>query len=299
MNKNSPQKSVGTGESPKYCLLCGKPHKLKTKLCGSCNKKSIDFYKTHIVKSNQPKYGKGGKASIGKLLWLKEKYNTTDIFAILNKNPNIYYQTTDRSAYRTAKFLGNEKNETIYGKSEKFVKFENTIPDYITNEFKKHPTKGFLTIGGNKRDPLVYYVCKLCQEEQVQKISDLSSGKGHNCPNNKSSGEFIVEEYLSTFCKFKTQHNTLYCTNPTTNFQLPYDIEITDKKTLIEIQGEQHFKFIEYFHGTIENFEYQQKKDEIKKNYAESKGYTLICLNYTEIESGSYKKKLKLFQISP
>ena len=76
---------------------------------------------------------------------------------------------------------------------------------------------------------------------------------------------------------------------------MPYDIEIVDKKLLIEIQGNQHLEYIEYFHGTIENFYYQQRKDSYKKRFAEHKGYKLIYIYYDEIKDGSFKDKLKKY----
>ena len=70
----------------------------------------------------------------------------------------------------------------------------------------------------------------------------------------------------------KTQRKTLKCVNSITGYPLPYDIERPALKIIIEIQGEQHNKYIEYFHGTIENFYYQQRKDAYKKAYAEKNG---------------------------
>lgn len=71
---------------------------------------------------------------------------------------------------------------------------------------------------------------------------------------------------------------------------MPYDIEISNKKIIIEIQGRQHYEYIPYFHGTIDGFKYQQLKDRIKKDYAESKGYDVIYISYNELENGSYKQ---------
>lgn len=97
---------------------------------------------------------------------------------------------------------------------------------------------------------------------------------------------------MSHICEYNTQYKTLKCINPLTNHQLPYDIEVIGEKILIEIQGDQHYKFIEYFHGTKENFEYQQYKDKYKKEFAENLGYTMIYLSYPEIENGDFKIKL-------
>ncbi len=56
----------------------------------------------------------------------------------------------------------------------------------------------------------------------------------------------------------------------------------------MEVQGEQHYRYISYFYGTEENFQYQQWKDNYKRKYAEYLGYRLLCLDYPENQSGRY-----------
>lgn len=163
---------------------------------------------------------------------------------------------------------------------------------FILEFFKNNSTKKLITISGNRMNPYVHYLCLLCNEEQTQLYHDLKNNKGHNCSSNKSSGEIIVEQYLKSMYPIKTQYDTLKCINPITKKQLPYDIEIAGKNVLVEIQGEQHLKFIEYFHGTIDNFHYQQRKDEYKKKFAESKGYKLIYIYYNELKDNLFKTKL-------
>ncbi|CAK7022464.1 MAG: hypothetical protein PEPC_00933 [Peptostreptococcus russellii] len=268
----------------KICTICEQPHRTRTQLCAICNKKSKEL-------GQRLPYVKG-KASISKLLWLKKKYRTNDIFKLLNSNPSLYWDGSNKKERNFYK--GNIR---YYHKSNSYMninyeKWENNIPLYIFNEFKKHPDKELITISGEKTNPNIYYLCKLCKEEQVQTFKDLKTGKGHNCTSIKSSGEIIVEDYLKKFVEIKTQYDTLKCLNPKTKRQLPYDIEIVGKKILIEIQGDQHLKFIEYFHGTIENYNYQQKKDSYKKDFAEKKEYKLIYIYYDEIKDGSFKNKI-------
>ena len=74
---------------------------------------------------------------------------------------------------------------------------------------------------------------------------------------------------------------------------MPYDFELPQYKLIIEVQGEQHTKFIEYFHGTLENYNYQIWKDSYKKDYAISKGYKYVEIFYNDITSGNYKKIIK------
>jgi len=63
--------------------------------------------------------------------------------------------------------------------------------------------------------------------------------------------------------------------------QLSYDIFICGKNIAIEYQGKQHFEPIELFGGK-ENFETQQKRDEIKKRLSKENNIHLVYVNYWE-----------------
>ena len=92
---------------------------------------------------------------------------------------------------------------------------------------------------------------------------------------------------------FKTQRDTLKCINPKTGNVLPYDFELSGKKTIIEVQGNQHIKYTPYFHRDEDSFEYQKYKDAVKKDYAERAGYRFIEIFYTDFSNGKYKEILK------
>lgn len=269
----------------KICPLCEQPHKNKTQLCSNCNKKAKDL-------SNKIPYIKK-KASISKLLWLKKMYNTYDVFELLYRKPSLYWDGSNKNDRKELKRSIREYHRSDIYKQENYNKWQKEIPSYIINEMKKHTSKEFLTISGDKINPNIHYVCKLCNEEQSQKFNDIKKNKGHKCNSSKSTGEIVIETYLKDKFNIKTQFDTLKCINPITKRQLPYDIEISDLKIIIEIQGEQHLKYIEYFHGSIENFHYQQRKDNYKKRFAESKGYKVIYIYYDEIKNGNYKYKLE------
>lgn len=285
MKKKSKKTKKSFIERPiKICTLCEQPHTLKTQLCSVCNKKSKE------LKDRIPniKY----KPSISKLLWLKKRYNVNDVFKLLAKNPSLYWDKSSKNDRLMFKRDLRAYHRSDLYKKENYEKWQEDIPLYISNEMKKHELKEFLTISGDKLNPNIHYICKSCNEEQSQKFSDIKNNKGHNCSSLKSNGEIIVEHYLKNKFNIKTQFNTLKCINPITKRQLPYDVEIPDLKIIIEIQGIQHLEYVEYFHGSIENFYYQQRKDDYKKRFAESKGYEVIYVYYDEIKNGTYKDKL-------
>lgn len=268
----------------KYCTLCEKPHNGKTQLCGGCNNKAIQLTERLALKY---------KVSINKLLYLKKHFGVDDIFELLDKSPQVLYIRSDRGDRMALKRSVRATHRSDEYQKEQYTKWECEIPSYIRNEFRKYHTKKFIALSGKKKNPNVHYTCLLCEEEQVQRYEDLKHGRGHSCIATKSSGEVLVEKYLRERYIIRTQHETLKCVNPITGYPLPYDIEIPALKAIIEIQGEQHNRYIEYFHGTIENFHYQQRKDAYKKAYAEKMGYRVIYIYYDEIKNGRYIDKLQ------
>lgn len=63
-------------------------------------------------------------------------------------------------------------------------------------------------------------------------------------------------------------------------------------KTCIEVHGEQHFKFVPFYHSTILNFLKAKKRDQEKIEWCEKNGIKHIALAYNESES-EWKDKLK------
>lgn len=257
----------------KICPICEKPHKTRTQCCVYCNKKRKHF-----------------GVSIQKALYLKEVLGVDDIFIEFEKKPFLIKSKVDYKIAQSTKKKIRQNHSSVDYRYTDYKKWEGVVPDYIKRMFNKYKAKEFLTLSGNRFDPNIHYVCKGCNEEQVVKIDTI--GKGHDCVSSKSSGEIIVEEFLKQFCKIRTQFDTFKCINPVTGRQLPYDIEVVGKKVLIEIQGRQHNEFTPYFHGTLENFYYQLRKDDYKKRYAENRGYKLLYLYYEDFDDDSYRSKL-------
>jgi len=64
-------------------------------------------------------------------------------------------------------------------------------------------------------------------------------------------------------------------------------------KVAIEIQGEQHFKFIQHFHRTQYNFFLQKKRDSQKQEWCLLNSIQLIVFNYNE-DIDEWKCKLPI-----
>lgn len=100
----------------------------------------------------------------------------------------------------------------------------------------------------------------------------------------KSYGEGVIGDYLHT-------KNIVFV--PQKHFSkleykgsLSYDFWLPSLKTLIEYQGIQHYEPVEFFGGD-KKFKEQQDRDNLKREYAESHGYNLICIKYTNKDRDS------------
>mgnify|MGYP003365135792 CR=1 FL=1 len=164
---------------------------------------------------------------------------------------------------------------------------------YLQVEFNKvaHRTQKLVNVRGTFTHPELVIECLRCCEDFSCSFENFKKGKlNHVCEKTTSSGEIVVRQYLEQQgIDFVVQRDTLNCRNPITGYQLPYDFEITKYKILIEVQGEQHYKFIPYLQQTEENFEYQVWKDSIKKDFAEEKGYIMLAISYRQLDSREYK----------
>ena len=73
------------------------------------------------------------------------------------------------------------------------------------------------------------------------------------------------------------------------SYPLELDMFNEELKIAVEFNGEQHYKFIPYFHRTEDNFNKQLLRDTEKKENCRQLGITLIivsylCKNFKEVE---------------
>lgn len=144
--------------------------------------------------------------------------------------------------------------------------------------------------------------CKECNHIWKANPRDLLYSKS-GCPKCAAKQ---VESRLANLSKElaceifgkKSENEYKKCVNPRTGYILPYDIfiEYNNKKYLIEIHGPQHEKYIPYFHRNgISDYEYQVWKDNYKRNWAVTNGYTykFFWVEYNSIEDiENYYKSL-------
>lgn len=262
-----------SSDKTRLCLLCSKPKASKGTLCVTCTRKKRDLESRLNLK-----YG----LSKTNLITAKATFKCEDVFDYLEKHPHkvwaVIYKPANEKRLIKHDYKQQMKETTKYSKGE-------PIPSFVKDLFGD--TKTVISVTGSKTNPNIIYFCHKCRETLYTRYSDYKLHTGHDCDGIKSSGEVIVEQFLrKNGIGYKTQRDTLRCINPDTGFVMPYDFEITGKKILVEVQGEQHRQFIPRFHVTREAFAYQVKKDRYKKEFAESKGYRLVEVWYEDLNDG-------------
>ena len=144
---------------------------------------------------------------------------------------------------------------------------------------------------GEKQNSHIIWKCKCeCGNFCEVNSNSLKSGNTSSCGclNKKSAGEEKISKILNEKnINFKRQFSFPNCLSPK-NFPLLFDFALFDEdnnlKCLIEYDGIQHFKPIEYFGGKL-YFNYLQRCDENKNIYCKENEIPLLRINYKEINN--------------
>ena len=120
-----------------------------------------------------------------------------------------------------------------------------------------------------------------CGEEIIVRSSALLHGYTKSCGCMKSHGEYYISTYLlSNSINFEKQKKFSDLLG-VGGGNLSYDFYLPNHNMLIEYQGEQHERPIEYFGGE-EQFAIQQEHDRRKREYAKDNGYKLLEISYKD-----------------
>ena len=66
------------------------------------------------------------------------------------------------------------------------------------------------------------------------------------------------------------------------NQRLFFDFYLKDLKILFEVQGRQHCEFVKHFHSDINGFRQSKFRDNLKIQYAEEQGLSLVYVYFDE-----------------
>jgi len=131
----------------------------------------------------------------------------------------------------------------------------------------------------------VQLICNKCQKCWSPTINSLIKSKT-GCPRCKiSKGERACLNYLlSNNIVFEEQFKLLELGMKRFDFM----IEHSGLKYVIEFDGVQHFKFVEYFHKLVNVFIERQEVDILKTITALKHGYNVIRIDYKQIDNISF-----------
>ena len=122
--------------------------------------------------------------------------------------------------------------------------------------------------------------CLLCHTVFKKSYKHLLMGVG--CPEcNKRLGERLIRNYLiNNLIEYIEQYKFKDCKNKRC---LPFDFYLPEFNILIEFDGIQHSKSVQFFGGE-EKFKQQQINDDIKNKYCVSNNIKLIRIPYFKIK---------------
>lgn len=137
--------------------------------------------------------------------------------------------------------------------------------------------------------------CGTTWNTSVSSIINLKTG----CPkcSNRSKGEREIRKYCKeNNIQYKEQYKIKKCKNI---HELPFDFAIFNKEkliALIEYQGVQHYKPVDFFGGERE-FNKRKINDKIKKEYCKKNNILLIEIPYWVKRIDKYIEKYLKFDI--
>jgi len=111
-------------------------------------------------------------------------------------------------------------------------------------------------------------------------------GNGQKLPlyfdKNDSKGELLVRNMLQDMTKMEWgKIRPDFLKNKVTGQNLEFDCFNGEYGVAIEVQGDQHYRYIPYFHKNYQDFLNQQYRDELKRMMARDNNILLIEVPYS------------------
>ena len=221
------------------------------------------------------------------------RFNTHEYFIsrIKNINPNIEILSEYKGANKKVKCKCNKCCNIWETKASSLLSGHGCPICFHNSKRKTHEQfveevkniNSDITIIGNYKNSKTKIKCRCnnCGHIWMPYANGLLVGRG--CPRcKKSEGEKAILSYLdSNNIFYLQQYIFIDCRdiNP-----LPFDFYLPNNNLLIEFDGEQHFRPVDYF-GGIEKYNTQVKHDEIKNQYCFENNLRLLRIPYTEFNN--------------
>lgn len=161
-----------------------------------------------------------------------------------------------------------------------------------------------VSIYSNKK---LWWYCSENQHSEFQCTVEKMVERDCLCPDcaQKRRTSFLqdkVENYLNDLFGEQDILHEFKCNiipiNPKTDRQLPFDNEVSSLKLIVETMGQYHYRIDKFTYWTAkkngvvkeDQFQYQQWKDQYKKQYALDHGYHYLEIPYTAEAADKYKE---------
>jgi hypothetical protein len=176
---------------------------------------------------------------------------------------SVYYQTPSNHFSFVPENINRRKTR------EEFVEEANLVHDnkfdYSKTNYTKANTKVIIT-------------CPVHGDFTQTPNSHLRGSGCRNCTESK--GEKAIAKFLTkNNIHFERQYKFPDCRNI---FELPFDFYIPSMRTVIEYDGEQHFKPLPFFGGE-KAFEKLKINDKIKSEYCEDNTIDMLRISYVHL----------------
>lgn len=213
----------------------------------------------------------------------------TPVKLICKKCGNIFYQSPAEHL-RDRKKISCPKCAVIDSRERRSIKQKEVWLRKCKDKFGDKFDYSKVNYINNKLDVWIY--CNSCKKWFKQSphhhIRNI-----HGCPfcamKEKSGYEFMVESYLEYLVKndkmlsYNSEYSILnrIAGRNSNKIMIDFKLNINNLEYWIEVNGQQHYKFINFFHKTKEDFQKQLKRDENVKEYCKENNIILIEIPYT------------------
>lgn len=260
--------------------------------CRKCNK--ILFMTPNALLSGKGCYDCNMSAYVEKITKTHDQFildlnNRNDSVKILGKYRNA--KTNILTECKKCGYIWNANPDSLLHETKcpKCAKVAHKTHDEFLNELKSvNPN---IVILGNyiNSKSKVLCMCNICGFKW-ETTPDALINQKTGCPKcNKSHGEKYIEKYLTSRKIYYIPQKTFNGLTGIGNGKLSYDFYLPTYNLLIEFQGMQHEKPIDFngkgMESAKENFKKQQEHDKRKRKYAQEHNIDLLEIWYYEIDS--------------
>jgi very-short-patch-repair endonuclease len=200
-----------------------------------------------------------------------DKYDYSEV-QYVNVTTPVKIKLGDKEYYQTPfnhlSFQPENISKARRMTTKEFIEQSNLVHDnlykYDKVEYKKSQIKVVIT----------------CPNHGDFEQIPMSHLAGHGCRNcNESKGEKAIAKFLTkNNIHFERQYKFKDCRNI---YELPFDFYIPSMRTVIEYDGEQHFKPLPFFGGE-EAFNTLKINDAIKTEYCEDNMINIVRISYEQ-----------------